>query len=384
MRRVRRPPARRRSNTIISTAVPSGKMKSSVLMSSASAIASPRLGSGLLLSLSLSDRPARALLPAARRPPMALTGRATAAPAAARLDTVAESGGYYRGASPAPAPMTDSSADNHDVASLPIGMFDSGHGRAHRAARVPRAAAERELRLRGRHGALPLRREVRAPSSSSTRARSPRSSRPCRSSSSSWPATRRRRRRCRCCRSASPRRSWAWSCPGARAAVQTSRYRRIGVLATEATVSSGAYPRAIRSLDGGAEVIQQAAPGLVSFIEEGDVASQAARRRGARRSPSRSRRSRPDVVILGCTHYPLIAPMLQRFFGRDVTLVNPAAEIAREVEDTLRRARGSRAPRTGWARIASIRPATSRRSAPSAPASCRCRSRACARCRWTR
>jgi glutamate racemase len=122
--------------------------------------------------------------------------------------------------------------------------------------------------------------------------------------------------------------------PGARAAVATSRYRRIGVLATEATVASGAYPRAIRGLDSGAEVIQQACPGLVDFIEAGDVASQALADavRGFT-EPLKARR--PDVVILGCTHYPLVAPMLQRFLGRDVTLINPAAEIAREVEAML-------------------------------------------------
>lgn len=122
--------------------------------------------------------------------------------------------------------------------------------------------------------------------------------------------------------------------PGARAAVETSRYRRIGVLATEATVASGAYERAIHSLDSGAEVIQQACPGLVSFIEQGDVSSQALADavRGFT-EPLRARR--PDVVIMGCTHYPLIAPMLQRFLGRDVTLVNPGAEIAREIEAML-------------------------------------------------
>jgi glutamate racemase len=124
--------------------------------------------------------------------------------------------------------------------------------------------------------------------------------------------------------------------PGARAAVETSRYRRIGVLATEATVASGAYPRAIHSLDSGAEVLQQACPGLVDFIEAGDVASQALADavRGFT-EPLKARR--PDVVIMGCTHYPLIAPMLQRFLGRDVTLINPAAEIAREVEAMLLR-----------------------------------------------
>ena len=97
--------------------------------------------------------------------------------------------------------------------------------------------------------------------------------------------------------------------PGARAAVQSSRYRRIGVLATEATVASGAYLRAIHGLDEGAEVIQQACPGLVSFIEEGDVASQAlADAVSGFTAPLKQRR--PDVVIMGCTHYPLIAPML--------------------------------------------------------------------------
>jgi len=124
--------------------------------------------------------------------------------------------------------------------------------------------------------------------------------------------------------------------PGARAAVQTSRYRRIGVLATEATVASGAYLRAINGLDEGAEVLQQACPGLVSFIEAGDVASQALAD-AVRGFTAPLKEKRPDVVIMGCTHYPLIAPMLQRHLGRDVTLVNPAAEIAREVEDILRR-----------------------------------------------
>ena len=122
--------------------------------------------------------------------------------------------------------------------------------------------------------------------------------------------------------------------PGARAAVETSRYRKIGVLATEATVASGAYPRAIHGLDSGAEVIQQACPGLVDFIEAGDVTSQEVAD-AVRGFTEPLKAQRPDVVILGCTHYTLLAPMLQRFLGRDVTLINPAAEIAREVEAML-------------------------------------------------
>jgi len=122
--------------------------------------------------------------------------------------------------------------------------------------------------------------------------------------------------------------------PGARAAVQTSRYRRIGVLATEATVASGSYVRAIGTLDGGAEVIQQACPGLAAFIQDGDVASHEIVA-AVRRFTAPLKEHRPDVVIMGCTHYPLIAPLLQRHLGRDVTLVNPAAEIAREVAEVL-------------------------------------------------
>ena len=124
--------------------------------------------------------------------------------------------------------------------------------------------------------------------------------------------------------------------PGARAAVQTSRYRRIGVLATEATVASGSYLRAIDALDGGAEVFQQPCPGLASFIQEGDVASHEIVA-AARSCTAPLKDRRPDVVILGCTHYPLIAPLLQRQLGRDVTLVNPAAEVAREVAEVLLR-----------------------------------------------
>ncbi len=124
--------------------------------------------------------------------------------------------------------------------------------------------------------------------------------------------------------------------PGARAAVQTSRYRRIGVLATEATVASESYVRAIGSLDAGAEVHQQACPGLAEFIQDGDVASrEVADAVRAYTAPLKERR--PDVVIMGCTHYPLIAPLLQRHLGRDVTLVNPAAEVAREVAAVLDR-----------------------------------------------
>ncbi len=124
--------------------------------------------------------------------------------------------------------------------------------------------------------------------------------------------------------------------PGARAAVQTSRYRRIGVMATEATVNSGSYVQAVLGLDAGAEVHQQACPGLAQFIQDGDVASREVAD-AVRAFTAPLKRKRPDVVIMGCTHYPVVAPLLQRHLGRDVTLVNPAAEVALEVEAILER-----------------------------------------------
>lgn len=124
--------------------------------------------------------------------------------------------------------------------------------------------------------------------------------------------------------------------PEARAAVQASRSRRIGVMATEATVRSGRYPAAVQALDAGAEVIQVACPELVSLIQAGDTHGSGLHE-AAKRYAAPLKRADVDTVILGCTHYPLIRPMLQRIFGRGVTLITSAEEIAREVAETLER-----------------------------------------------
>jgi len=124
--------------------------------------------------------------------------------------------------------------------------------------------------------------------------------------------------------------------PGARAAVQSSRSRRIGVLATPATVASRSYEAAVHSLDLGVEVFQQACPDLATFIQEGEVASREVLD-AVRRYTAPLKERDVDVVIMGSTHYPHVAPMLQRAMGRGVTLVSPAAEIALEVEETLAR-----------------------------------------------
>jgi glutamate racemase len=124
--------------------------------------------------------------------------------------------------------------------------------------------------------------------------------------------------------------------PEAHAAVQATRIRRIGVMATEATVSSGRYPAAVALLDAGATVTQVACPDLVPLIQAGDTHGQELHL-AAKRYAGPLKQASVDTVILGCTHYPLIRPMLQRIFGRGVILITSAEEVAREVAATLER-----------------------------------------------
>jgi glutamate racemase len=126
--------------------------------------------------------------------------------------------------------------------------------------------------------------------------------------------------------------------PEAHAAVQATRARRVGVMATQATVESGRYPAAIAALDAGVEVTQVACPDLVPLIQSGDVNGHELHE-AAKRYAEPLKTAGVDTVILGCTHYPLIRPMLQRIFGRDVSLITSAEEVAREVAATLDRRR---------------------------------------------
>jgi glutamate racemase len=131
--------------------------------------------------------------------------------------------------------------------------------------------------------------------------------------------------------------------PEAHAAVQATRNRRIGLLATELTVSSGRYASLVRTLDAGAQLVAVACPKLVPLVEAGDTFSEevvAAVREYAQ--PLKD--AGCDTVILGCTHYPLLRPVFQRAFGRDATLVFSAEETAREVATTLARKGWENAP----------------------------------------
>ena len=124
--------------------------------------------------------------------------------------------------------------------------------------------------------------------------------------------------------------------PEAHAAVQATRNRRIGLLATQATVDAGRYRELVHTLDAGAELFPVACPRLVPLIESENPFG-AETTDAVREYAEPLKAAGVDTVILGCTHYPMIRPIFQRVFGRGITLVFSAEETAREVAETLSR-----------------------------------------------
>ncbi|MCW2990481.1 MAG: glutamate racemase [Solirubrobacterales bacterium] len=136
--------------------------------------------------------------------------------------------------------------------------------------------------------------------------------------------------------------------PEALQAVATTRTGKIGLLATPATVSSGAYERAIAEADPHVELVSVPCPDLAPLIQGGGVGGDGISTEvvdTVRSYCAPLREAGVDTVILGCTHYPLVRPMLQRFLGRGVTIVTSGAALARQVEHALS-SRGLANPRT--------------------------------------
>lgn len=129
--------------------------------------------------------------------------------------------------------------------------------------------------------------------------------------------------------------------PAATAAVACSPHGRIGLIGTLGTVGSGAYPAAIERLAPGAHVLSRACPLFVPLIEEGWLEHQVTRE-VAEEYLLELRGAGLESLILGCTHYPLLAPLLKDLMGPKVTLVDSGAEAARAVAALLAE-RGQRA-----------------------------------------
>jgi glutamate racemase len=122
--------------------------------------------------------------------------------------------------------------------------------------------------------------------------------------------------------------------PEAVRAVAATRTGRIGLLATPTTVSSRAYERAVHAVDPHVTLTAVACPTLAPIIQAGERFDERVVQ-SVREACAPLRRAEVDTVILGCTHYPLIAPMLQRMLGPAVVLVSSGAALVRQVEHAL-------------------------------------------------
>ncbi|MEO8563367.1 MAG: glutamate racemase [bacterium] len=122
--------------------------------------------------------------------------------------------------------------------------------------------------------------------------------------------------------------------PGARAAVRASRTGRIGVIGTAGTIRSGAYVRAIHEEAPDASVIALACPLFVPLVEEGWTSHDAARSI-AREYLAPFTGNSVDTLVLGCTHYPLLKPMIAEIVGPDVRLIDSAEETAADTRRML-------------------------------------------------
>lgn len=122
--------------------------------------------------------------------------------------------------------------------------------------------------------------------------------------------------------------------PEAEIASAITENGRVGVLATPATVSSGAYHRALEQQKRSLEVTEVAAPDLASLIQN-DLNFDDHLIDKVREYCEPLKRANADTLILGCTHYPLVAPVLQRILGRDVRLVSAGHAIAGAIQREL-------------------------------------------------
>jgi glutamate racemase len=127
--------------------------------------------------------------------------------------------------------------------------------------------------------------------------------------------------------------------PGARAACRTSVNKQIAVMGTESTISRGAYQKAIHAIAPDATILPKACTLFVALAEEGwldgQIATSVARRyldELLADNPGTS----PDCLVLGCTHFPLLAPAIARITGPGMTLVDSASTTAAEVAEILR------------------------------------------------
>jgi glutamate racemase len=122
--------------------------------------------------------------------------------------------------------------------------------------------------------------------------------------------------------------------PGARKAVSLTKTKKIGVIGTPSTINSGAYTKVIESLNPEIEVFSKACPLFVPLADEGWTEGEIIERI-AEQYLTPIKETGIDVLVLGCTHYPLLKTTIQKIMGNQITLVDSAEETASQIKDIL-------------------------------------------------
>ena len=122
--------------------------------------------------------------------------------------------------------------------------------------------------------------------------------------------------------------------PGVKPGVSHSRSRRVGILATEGTLRSSKFAALMERYGAGAEVILQPCPGLVEQIERGALDSSATRAMLERFLAPLMEKD-VDTVVLGCTHYPFVQPLIEQIVGTHIQVIDTGPAVARHVERLL-------------------------------------------------
>lgn len=135
--------------------------------------------------------------------------------------------------------------------------------------------------------------------------------------------------------------------PAARAAARLTRNGRVGLIGTEASIRSGAYERALAALEPRVEILARACPLLVPLVENGRFQpGDSVAETVVAEYLEPMKKGKIDTLVLGCTHYPLLRPILAAYLGAEISLVDVGEQCARWTADQLL-ARGLRTERKG-------------------------------------
>lgn len=126
--------------------------------------------------------------------------------------------------------------------------------------------------------------------------------------------------------------------PAVMAAAEATETGRVGVIATEASIRSGAYRRSLEAMERGIRVFDTACPSFVSLVESGHFSPRDGLVKAAAENELRAlKKAGVDTLILGCTHYPLLGEAIADYMGSDVQLISSGGEAALALGEYLHR-----------------------------------------------